>query len=309
MALPKRCATEAPFHLSLVVILALVQTGFAMQVPGLTVTLACTNFSYTDFNIIADRDNTNNNAEAFRITITDGRRTVLHWVENLGGITLGGPYFEDGTSGVGFNRGATPRDDVRTYAWVGLAGNGLQQEPVYTTTNPDCNRAGPVDSDGDGVADGSDRCPGHDDNIDVDNDDTADGCDSLIDSDNDDVADSSDQCPGQDDTIYANNNGVPDCREGGDSDGDGVPDGSDQCPGHDDNIDVDNDGIPDGCVSFVDSENGGAGDSADQCAGGEDIINTNNSNVPDCLEGEKDASPATREKLVRQKPPFKLKEI
>ncbi|MDP6148287.1 MAG: hypothetical protein QF635_04165, partial [Candidatus Thalassarchaeaceae archaeon] len=35
------------------------------------------------------------------------------------------------------------------------------------------------DSDGDGVDDNSDLCPGHDDNIDVDNDGIPDGCDSL----------------------------------------------------------------------------------------------------------------------------------
>ncbi|ANM31359.1 hypothetical protein ABI59_19940 [Acidobacteria bacterium Mor1] len=73
------------------------------------------------------------------------------------------------------------------------------------------------DSDGDGVDDECDRCPGHNDNLDSDLDSVPDGCDV---------------CPGGYD------------RD--DGDGDGVPDACDACPG-DDFADYDGDGIADGC--------------------------------------------------------------
>jgi thrombospondin type 3 repeat protein len=50
------------------------------------------------------------------------------------------------------------------------------------------------DSDGDGVPDTSDQCPGADDRIDVDNDGIPDCKDTLIDSDRDGVADNIDMC-------------------------------------------------------------------------------------------------------------------
>ena len=46
-----------------------------------------------------------------------------------------------------------------------------------------------VDSDGDGVINLYDECPGFDDNIDVDGDEIPDGCDDFIDSDNDGISD------------------------------------------------------------------------------------------------------------------------
>ena len=55
---------------------------------------------------------------------------------------------------------------------------------------------GPVDSDGDGVPDADDQCPGQDDTIDVDSDGVPDCIDPLIDSDGDGVADADDICPG-----------------------------------------------------------------------------------------------------------------
>jgi len=96
--------------------------------------------------------------------------------------------------------------------------------------NPNKGSTTPPDSDGDGVPDSEDLCPGFDDNIDVDADGIPDGCDILIDSDNDGVADS-----------------------------------DDVCPGFDDNIDVDADGIPDGCDTLIDSDNDGVADSVDSC--------------------------------------------
>ncbi|MGM5471261.1 T9SS type A sorting domain-containing protein [Flavobacteriaceae bacterium LMO-SS05] len=63
------------------------------------------------------------------------------------------------------------------------------------TSNGGCNS----DSDGDGVCDSYDRCPGHDDTMDTDGDGVPDGCDI---------------CPGYDDAVDSNGNGIPDgCEE------------------------------------------------------------------------------------------------
>ena len=76
-----------------------------------------------------------------------------------------------------------------------------------------------VDSDGDGVADGSDNCPNTPAGARVD----AWGCE--LDSDGDGVKDSMDECPGTPSGVAVGANGCPN-----DSDGDGVTDDKDQCP-------------------------------------------------------------------------------
>jgi hypothetical protein len=93
------------------------------------------------------------------------------------------------------------------------------------------------DSDGDGVPDIVDACPGFDDTADGDGDGVADGCDACPvdnpdDTDGDGVCDSADACPVDN----------PD-----DTDGDGVCDSVDACPGFDDTADGDGDGVADGC--------------------------------------------------------------
>ncbi|NNK73435.1 MAG: T9SS type A sorting domain-containing protein [Flavobacteriaceae bacterium] len=105
-----------------------------------------------------------------------------------------------------------------------------------------------ADSDGDGVCDTEDQCPGFDDTLDTDSDgvgdcldleinspcpDSVDANGVSLDSDGDGVCDDLDACEGSDDAI--------------DTDGDSVPDGCDICEGFDDSIDSDSDGIPDGC--------------------------------------------------------------
>ena len=77
-----------------------------------------------------------------------------------------------------------------------------------------------VDSDGDGIEDGSDRCPGTPAGAPVD----AYGCE--LDSDGDGVKDSQDQCPGTPAGVTVDDSGCPK-----DSDGDGVIDDKDECPG------------------------------------------------------------------------------
>lgn len=77
-----------------------------------------------------------------------------------------------------------------------------------------------VDTDGDGVEDGSDNCPNTPAGARVD----AWGCE--LDSDGDGVKDSVDQCPGTPRGVPVDANGCPN-----DSDGDGVSDDMDECPG------------------------------------------------------------------------------
>ena len=75
------------------------------------------------------------------------------------------------------------------------------------------------DSDGDGVADSKDKCPGTPKGIKV----VFDGC--PLDSDKDGVPDHKDDCPGTPERVKVDRSGCP-----LDGDGDGVYDGLDKCP-------------------------------------------------------------------------------
>ena len=107
-----------------------------------------------------------------------------------------------------------------------------------------------VDSDGDGVADGIDRCPNTPAGASVD----AYGCE--LDSDGDGVVDSRDRCPGTPQGVAVDTNGCP-----VDSDGDGVTDDMDKCPGTVAGAKVD----ADGCE--LDSDGDGVVDRLDECPG------------------------------------------
>lgn len=78
----------------------------------------------------------------------------------------------------------------------------------------------PLDSDGDGVTDDKDRCPNTETGVAVD----AEGC--PLDSDGDGVIDSRDRCPGTPAGVVVDARGCPQ-----DTDGDGVTDDRDRCPG------------------------------------------------------------------------------
>lgn len=104
-------------------------------------------------------------------------------------------------------------------------GNADSNMSVILGSVQSCVTLNCADSDGDGVCDEDDQCPGLDD--------------SLIGTSCDD----GDPCTIND--VYG-----PDCGCAGtfaDSDGDGVCDGDDICPGGDDTIDTNNNGIPDDC--------------------------------------------------------------
>jgi OOP family OmpA-OmpF porin len=105
-----------------------------------------------------------------------------------------------------------------------------------------------VDSDGDGVADGVDRCPNTPAGTRVD----AYGCE--VDSDGDGVKDSKDKCPGTPRGVSVNADGCP-----MDSDGDGVADDKDKCPNTVKGAKVG----PDGCE--LDGDKDGVVDRLDEC--------------------------------------------
>ena len=105
-----------------------------------------------------------------------------------------------------------------------------------------------VDSDGDGVADGIDRCPNTPSGARVDSY----GCE--LDSDGDGVKDSLDKCPGTPAGVSVNADGCP-----MDSDGDGVTDDKDKCPGTPAGAKVDENGCE------LDGDNDGVVDRLDEC--------------------------------------------
>ncbi|MBT8068181.1 MAG: OmpA family protein [Gammaproteobacteria bacterium] len=105
-----------------------------------------------------------------------------------------------------------------------------------------------IDTDGDGVADGSDRCPNTPAGTRVD----AYGCE--VDSDGDGVKDSMDKCPGTPRGVAVNADGCP-----MDSDGDGVSDDKDKCPNTVRGAKVG----PDGCE--LDGDKDGVVDRLDEC--------------------------------------------
>jgi len=93
----------------------------------------------------------------------------------------------------------------------------------------------PQDSDGDGVTDDIDQCPGTPKGAPVDNK----GCPLY--SDGDGVPDYLDKCPGTPSGVKVDPDGCP-----LDSDGDGVPDYLDKCPNTPAGAKVDADGCPPG---------------------------------------------------------------
>jgi len=107
---------------------------------------------------------------------------------------------------------SVPGDPVDFLVGVGL---------VYSWGGAIAPRA-PLDSDGDGVPDDMDKCPGTPAGTPV----NADGCE--LDSDGDGVVDSKDRCPGTPRGTKVDQFG---CPIDGDADGDGVKDSKDQCPG------------------------------------------------------------------------------
>ncbi len=109
----------------------------------------------------------------------------------------------------------------------------------------DVSSYAPSDSDGDGVPDMSDRCPGSPMGVPVDEN----GCALPSDADGDGVGDAQDACPDTPAGVAVNGRGCP-----LDADGDGVPDHEDQCPDSRDGAKVDAQGCyahPEEPISFT----------------------------------------------------------
>ena len=105
-----------------------------------------------------------------------------------------------------------------------------------------------TDTDGDGVPDNMDKCPGTLPGVKVD----ANGC--PLDSDGDGVPDYKDKCPDTPKGVKVDANGCPP-----DSDGDGVPDYKDKCPDTPKGVKVNDTGCP------LDSDGDGVYDYQDDC--------------------------------------------
>jgi CSLREA domain-containing protein len=119
---------------------------------------------------------------------------------------------------------------------------------------------GTPDSDGDGVPDVADLCPGTPAGAAVD----ADGCAaSQLDSDGDGVSDSIDACPGTPAGASVDVNGCSVAQ--GDADGDSVYILLDNCPDVSNADQFDDDGDTLGNVCDNDSDNDGIADTADNC--------------------------------------------
>ncbi|MBI5609963.1 MAG: OmpA family protein, partial [Deltaproteobacteria bacterium] len=115
-----------------------------------------------------------------------------------------------------------------------------------------------TDTDGDGIADSSDKCPTEAE--DKDGFEDEDGCPDL-DNDADGLADATDKCPteAEDKDGFEDWDGCPDT----DNDKDGIADGADKCPNKAENINKYQD--DDGCPDDPDADGDGIVDSKDKC--------------------------------------------
>lgn len=148
-----------------------------------------------------------------------------------------------------------------------------------------CPNDDPDDTDGDGVCDSDDVCPGGDDNMDADGDGVPNACDPCPqdnpdDTDGDGVCDATDPCAGSP-NVDADGDGFCDSIDpctgfpNLDDDGDGVCDGADPCIGFP-NVDSDGDVLCDSsdpCQGFpnVDADGDGVCNSSDLCAGSPNV--------------------------------------
>ena len=159
----------------------------------------------------------------------------------------------------------TPADGVHTTLRISwLDEEGEQQTTSVTTPAERCNG----DTDGDGVENGHDLCPGTESGQKVDES----GCsceqrgDCAEDADNDGVADSQDDCPGTGSGEEVDTNGCS-CTQRGDcvadADGDGMPDDADACPGTPTGAPVDANGC---ACEQRDTDGDGVDDCADLCS-------------------------------------------
>jgi outer membrane protein OmpA-like peptidoglycan-associated protein len=146
--------------------------------------------------------------------------------------------------------GATedPRDGTNHFAV--LAGLSLTLGRPAAPEEPEA-----VDTDGDGIADETDKCP-------REAGDPPDGCPKAKDSDGDGIMDDVDRCKTEPETVnsFEDDDGCPD--QVPDKDGDGLSDALDSCVDQPEDVDgfEDTDGCPD-----PDDDKDGVLDNADKC--------------------------------------------
>jgi len=166
---------------------------------------------------------------------------------------LGGPIALDLSAGIGI----TTIDNLNYYV-DGAAKDGYCFAGIGIFFG-----GGFVDSDGDGVPDNADKCPGTPKGVKVDNF----GC--PLDGDGDGVYDYLDNCPDTPKGVAVDSHGCP-----VDSDGDGVPDNLDKCANTPAGVKVDSNGCP------LDADGDGVPDYLDKCA-----------NTPSGVTVDKDGCP------------------
>jgi len=186
-----------------------------------------------------------------------------HWLLDVGGFYS---YMYDQTL------------DIVGTGFVGRPVNGVPNERVIYKGPGDANngilefRLGlkilfgkPRDTDGDGILDRYDSCPGEKEDFDGYQD--ADGCPDP-DNDQDGIPDVKDKCPNEKEDVdgFQDEDGCPDP----DNDGDGIPDVKDKCP----NLAEDRDGFQDedGCPDY-DNDGDAIPDSVDQCPDQAETVN------------------------------------
>lgn len=213
----------------------------------------------------------------------------------MGGANLHSVDYDGGsTSGAGFQVGGGATYPLsRDFEFVSSLRYGIdsvsadanrtvnRDEDYYTWTATFGVRwkmgSFPPDTDGDGVPDHRDQCPGTPAGVTVDRD----GC--PIDSDGDGVADHRDRCPGTPEGAAVDAQGCP-----VDSDGDGVPDHRDECPNTPEGVRVDQRGCP-----FKDSDGDGVPDARDRCPGTPPGVAVNAQGCP--LDSDGDGVPDFRD--------------
>jgi len=156
-------------------------------------------------------------------------------------VLVAGPAVADG------DKECKP-DQCKVKCWCKDRTDQEVTDYIYDATIPWPFRKHVKDTDGDGVADKNDKCPGTPKGATVD----AMGC--PLDTDGDGVYDGIDQCPDTPKGAKVNDKGCS-----GDEDGDGVADGVDECPGTPAGEKVDKKGCP------MDADGDGVLDGADQC--------------------------------------------
>ncbi len=184
--------------------------------------------------------------------------------------TLTGQFDE-----IGDWTGTFSRDFVPSYGGACYDCTSADIEVTGTCLDSDCELGVVQDSDGDGVNDDEDACPGYDDTLDGDEDGVPDDCDacegvgstSADDIDADGICDSGDNCPADSNPTQedADGDGIGDACEV-DSDLDGTIDDDDNCPDDFNADQADSDGDGEGDACDLDDDDDGVEDDDDNCS-------------------------------------------